>query len=111
MPVNRALYIAMPDGTRLAADIWLPEAATARERVGTLVSFTRYWRARAFEPRTDDISDIAARAIREGYAAVLVDCRGSGASFGSRRAEFSAQETRDFRFVIDWIAAQDWSNG
>ena len=103
-----AVYIDMPDGVRLAADVWLPDRA---DRVGTLVSFTRYWRARAFEPPADDVSEDVAAALRHGYAAVVVDARGSGASFGSRAAEFSPCETRDFKFVVDWIAAQPWSNG
>jgi len=108
--VNCAVYIDMPDGTRLAADVWLP-GDRAGDRIGTLVSFTRYWRARAFEPSGDDVSEDIAAALRHGYAAVVVDARGSGASFGFRAAEFSPCETRDFKFVIDWIAAQRWSNG
>jgi len=108
--VNFAVYIDMPDGTRLAADVWLP-GDRAGERLGTLVSFTRYWRARALAPPGEDVSEEVAAALRHGYAAVVVDTRGSGASFGSRAAEFSPCETRDCKFVIDWIAAQRWSNG
>ena len=32
-------------------------------------------------------------------------------SFGSRETEFSVCETRDFKHVVDWVAAQAWSNG
>jgi uncharacterized protein len=109
--LNRAMYIEMPDATKLAAEIWLPGDAQAGGRVGALVSFTRYWRARAFHPSSEDMSESVAAILRNGYAAVVVDVRGSGASFGFRAAEFSPCETRDFRFVIDWIAAQPWSNG
>ncbi|MEJ0038087.1 MAG: CocE/NonD family hydrolase [Gammaproteobacteria bacterium] len=107
--MNRAVYIEMPDGTKLAADIWLPAAAS--ERIGALVSFTRYWRARALDPAAEDVPNEVAAVLREGYAVVTVDVRGSGASFGHRETEFSPCETRDFRFVIDRIAAQPWSNG
>jgi putative CocE/NonD family hydrolase len=100
----------MPDGTPLAADVWLPDGR-AGDRVGALVSFTRYWRARSFAPPREDIAEEVAAALCRGYAAVVVDARGSGASFGRRAAEFSPCETRDFKFVIDWIAAQPWSNG
>lgn len=108
---NLAVYVEMPDGTKLAAEIWLPSDTQAGSRVGTLVSFTRYWRARAFQTHNEDMSESVAAILRNGYAAVVVDARGSGASFGFRAAEFSPCETRDFRFVIDWIAAQPWSNG
>lgn len=109
--MNRAVYIELPDGTKLAADIWLPANGRAGDRVGTLVSFTRYWRARVFEPPREDKGEDIETILRWGYAAVIVDARGSGASFGSRAAEFSPCETRDFKHVIDWIAAQPWSNG
>jgi putative CocE/NonD family hydrolase len=109
--VNRAVYIELPDGTRLAADIRLPASGRTGDRVGTLVSFTRYWRARVFEPSREDEDECVEAILRWGYAAVVVDARGSGASFGSRAAEFSPCETRDFKHVIEWIAAQPWSNG
>lgn len=105
-----SVYIGMPDGTPLAADVWLP-GGRAGDRFGALVSFTRYWRARSFAPPREDMAEEVATALRWGYAAVVVDARGSGASFGCRAAEFSPCETRDFKFVIDWIAAQPWSNG
>lgn len=107
---RESVYIAMPDGTRLAADIYLPSAAN-NNRLTTLVSFTRYWRSRAFDPPAEDPNAVAQILNRAGYAAVIVDTRGSGASFGTRAAEFSPCETRDFRSVIDWVAAQTWSNG
>ena len=108
---NRAVYVAMPDATQIAAEIWLPDGVRAGERVGTVASFTRYWRARSFVPPREDMDERIEGILRRGFAAVVVDARGSGASFGFRAAEFSPCETRDFRFVVDWIAAQPWSNG
>ncbi|HWG71172.1 MAG TPA: CocE/NonD family hydrolase [Steroidobacteraceae bacterium] len=101
----------MPDGTRLAADLWLPSTRGPDTRLPTVVNFTRYWRARAFEPRQRDSNPAIEAFTAAGYAAVVVDARGSGASFGSRKTELSTCETRDFRFVVDWIARQPWSNG
>ncbi len=46
-----------------------------------------------------------------GLALVVVDARGSGASFGTRPAEFFDREIRDYGEVADWIAQQSWSNG
>ncbi len=101
----------MPDGTRIAAEVWIPETSRADRRFATLVSFTRYWRAREMNPRPVEIDEPTKTMLAAGYAVVVADTRGSGASFGSRAAEFSTCETRDFRFVVDWIAAQPWSNG
>src|SRR5690606_5719669 len=101
----------MPDGTRIAAEIWLPEATTAGADLPTLISFTRYWRASAYDLPQNEKSELFAGLNQAGYAVVVVDARGSGASFGSRGTEFSVCETRDFRHVIDWVAEQAWSNG
>ncbi len=110
-PENQAVYVTMPDGTRIAAEIWLPEATTAGANLPTLISFTRYWRASAYDPPQNEKSELFAGLNQAGYAVVVVDARGSGASFGSRGTEFSVCETRDFRHVIDWVAEQAWSNG
>ena len=45
LPTNSSVYVEMPDGVRLAVDVWLPDDLS--RRVPTLVSFTRYWRAPA----------------------------------------------------------------
>lgn len=88
---------------------WLPaEGAGALERgVPTIVEFTRYWRAIEGE---DPLPRVAAFTAR-GFAYMIVDGRGSGASFGFREAEQSTAEARDFYHVIEWIAGQPWSNG
>jgi len=46
-----------------------------------------------------------------GYALVLVDARGSGASSGQRPVEWSDAEVADMGEVIEWITAQPWSDG
>jgi len=48
---------------------------------------------------------------KAGYALVLVDARGSGASEGERLVEWSPDEVADYGEVIDWIVSQPWSNG
>jgi uncharacterized protein len=98
-------YISMPDGVQLAADIHLPGALQGGHTVPTIAMFTRYWRS-----RLDGAPELRA-ASANGYAVVVVDVRGSGASFGTRHAEVSACEIRDFSTVIDWISHQPWSNG
>lgn len=48
---------------------------------------------------------------RHGYACLVVDVRGTGASTGSRGMEFSSEEVADGATVVDWILSQAWSNG
>ena len=46
-----------------------------------------------------------------GYALVLVDVRGSGASYGQWEVIWSEREIADLGEIMDWIIAQPWSNG
>jgi len=48
---------------------------------------------------------------RHGYALVVADARGSGASYGVRTGEWSGEEIDDMGHVIDWIEVQPWCDG
>lgn len=102
-----SVYVPMPDGVKIAVDIWLPKAATKENKVPVAVEFTRYWRVRDGKAPMDRVLYYP----RLGFASAVVDCRGSGASHGFRAAEQSVAEAKDFAFVINWLAAQPWSNG
>ncbi|ADB51765.1 CocE/NonD family hydrolase [Conexibacter woesei] len=106
-PVGRSLHVELSDGVRLAVDVWLPAGLPDGERIGTVLRATRYHRA----DESDGVTAEARRWTGWGYALVLVDARGSGASFGSRDAELSRREIEDYGEVLDWIARQPWSNG
>jgi len=106
-----SVYIPMADGTQLAADLWWPPQRVLQAKAPAVVSFTRYWRSRSFDPAQRDADPFIDAMTAAGSVVVIVDARGSGASFGSRATEFSTCEVRDFRPVVDWIAAQSWSNG
>ncbi len=111
---NQALHIPVRDGVRIAVDVWLPDGIEAGALIPTMIRATRYWRARGLvdAPLEDDSNfDEAERWNAAGYALVLVDGRGSGASFGIRRFELAEDEVRDYGEVADWIVAQPWSNG
>jgi putative CocE/NonD family hydrolase len=108
---NHSAYVTMPDGVRLAADVWLPESAGDKQEFPAIVEFTRYWRATEMQPASDNIDEPRRQTLDRGYAYVAVDVRGTGASFGARSAEFSLAEARDMPHVVDWIASQPWSNG
>lgn len=106
-PTSTAQYVTMRDGVRIAVDVLLPPGLEPGRRVGTLVQATRYHRM-----DVGDQPDAAVRFwLRSGYAMVRVDARGTGASFGSRAGEWPAAEVRDYDQLLDWIAAQPWSNG
>lgn len=104
---NLAVYIPMPDGIKIAADIWLPVAALEGKKVPLALEFTRYWRIAAGHQPKARVGYFA----QQGFAHAVVDCRGSGASFGSRQVELSRIEINDFACVINWMAEQPWCNG
>lgn len=110
-PRNQAKYITMPDGVRIAVEIWLPEGMTDQAKVPTMISFTRYWRAKDHDPPKSDPPVLAKFMNGFGYAYVVADVRGSGASSGTRGTEFSTAEIRDYYSIIDGIVSEPWSNG
>ena len=48
--------------------------------------------------------------LSHGYALVVGDVRGTGASFGVWRHHRSRDETLDFSEIVDGIIAQPWSD-
>lgn len=105
-------YVTMRDATRLAVDVWLPRDREAK-RVPAILQLTRYWRAgrQTGRPPLEEAPSVIDYFTAEGYAVVVVDVRGTGASFGARISEFSDVEVQDAGEIIDWIASQPWSNG
>jgi len=106
-------YVRMPDGVRLAVDVWLPAGTTAGARLPTVLEADRYWRARAYTGGIKNNQNyyIAQPWNARGYAYVFADLRGTGASFGTLNAELGRQLVADVGSLADWIAAQPWSNG
>jgi putative CocE/NonD family hydrolase len=103
----------MRDGVRIAVDVWLPEDLKSGDRLPTIMRATRYWRAvdRVDGGLEADRNFAEAELFNDaGYALVIVDGRGSGASFGTRPYELSEEEAADYGEIADWIAAQSWSN-
>ena len=99
--------IPMPDGVRLAADLYMPADLRSGERVPALLEYLPY-------RKDDDEADYAAHAYfaRHGYVGVRVDIRGFGNSGGAPPTrEYSAQEQEDGERIIAWLASQPWSNG
>ncbi len=112
---RRDFYIAMRDGRRLAMTLYLPDDLESGGRLPTLVNVTCYWRGFALE---DAIASLITGdpwyvrwLVRRGYAYLMVDARGTGASFGRRAFNFDPAEIEDWTDILDWVAAEPWSNG
>jgi putative CocE/NonD family hydrolase len=111
----RSVHVAMADGCRLAVDVILPDG-DAGQRRPTILILTPY--LRRFElapgsnvepsPNTWKYRDMF---VPRGYALVVVDARGTGASFGTRDSFRSPRERADYKDIADWIVAQPWSDG
>jgi putative CocE/NonD family hydrolase len=111
---TQSLYLPTRDGIRLALDLLLPADIPAGTRLPTLISLSRYWRAFEFRPplawwRRQHL--FGRFLVSHGYARVIVDVRGTGASFGSQPHPFWSEERRDSLDLLNWIVAQPWSNG
>ncbi|MFF3004876.1 CocE/NonD family hydrolase [Kitasatospora sp. NPDC057940] len=112
-PHLQSRYVTMPDGVRLAVDVWLPEGTRDGANLPTVLVTQRYWRARVYPgaPGNGGRSSDADGWNAHGYAYVVADLRGTGASFGTLSSELGADTVADSGPLSDWIAAQPWSNG
>jgi len=122
-------FVTMQDGTKIALDYFLPADGPARDKFPALFVFTPYGRAYLF-PKMAWYEKLFARITKgtwgplfdwstrddvklflsHGYAFVVADMRGAGASFGSQ-IPFTPTVAQDGKELVDWIGAQPWSNG
>ncbi|MFX1574179.1 MAG: CocE/NonD family hydrolase [Promethearchaeota archaeon] len=112
------IFITVRDGIKIAATIVLPKDLPQDTKIPTVLTQTRYWRARRlripFRWILDELStDIPNPEIitSRGYAYIITDVRGTGASFGTRIIPFSDEEVKDGADIVDWIIKQPWSDG
>ena len=101
------LFIPMPDGTRLAARIWLPVDAE-QNPVPAIMEYIPY-RKRDVTRARDSVNH--PYMAGHGYACVRVDMRGSGDSEGVLTDEYTREEKEDGVNAIAWIADQPWCDG
>ncbi len=113
-------YVPMKDSTLLAVDVFLPKNLEKGKKIPVILYPTRYNRSiKAKFPISlfkDPVLVIVSQQEVDfftsyGYACVIVDARGSGASMGTRNMEFSPQEIADGNDIINWIVQQTWCNG
>ena len=100
-------WIPMPDGTQLAARIWLPVDAES-DPVPAVLEYLPYRRRDGTSYRDSVTQPWLAG---HGYAAVRVDIRGTGDSEGLMLDEYDLSEQHDGVAVIAWLARQRWCNG
>lgn len=95
------LFLTLPDGTRLAAKLWLPEGAGP---VPAILEYLPYRKHDGTRTRDNGLHEYLAG---HGYACIRVDIRGTGESDGIIADEYTPQEQADGCDVIAWIAEQD----
>ena len=94
--------VPMRDGTLLSTDLYLPEGADGKLPVVLLR--TVYGKNTAF-----DNSPVLNTLLRRGYVVAIQDIRGRYESEGAYVVATGRRE--DGYDTVDWLIAQDWSNG
>ncbi len=106
---DRDVSVPTRDGTKLMADVHRPE------RPG------RYPVLIAASPYPRQVQDLGAPMgfieagstdyfVPRGYVHLIANCRGTGGS-GGVFGFFNAQERQDMYDLVEWAAAQPWSDG
>jgi len=122
-------YVVMRDGTKLAVDIFLPADGPDKKSFPVIFQFLPYTRAFAYPdmplrmkialkfalgtsgPIIDArfLEDAVPLLLSHGYAYVIADMRGTGASFG-RAFHPIPENFEDVEDLLNWIAARKWCN-
>jgi hypothetical protein len=119
--VRSAQYVTMSDGVKIATYTYLPKGLGEGEKVPAIIIPTPYFSMASF--RSPFFEKLAAKLAiggqgewaegfaRFGYATVLWDLRGSGASFGQKLSAMVPAVIKDTTEILDWIVSQPWCNG
>jgi hypothetical protein len=117
-PDVRHVQMSSYDATRM--DGWLHMPTGARpERVPTVLMTGPYWgESTTSNPTVPTGADRAGmlrwipiqRLVDEGFAVAVFNVRGTGNSGGCFDF-WGAREERDQEVLVNWLAAQPWSNG
>jgi putative CocE/NonD family hydrolase len=101
--IEMSRMIPVRDGTQLEA--WITKPSNAKVKLPTILTLTQY-----------DIDggrhgDSAGYYAHRGYAFVQAYVRGRGQSGGVKSDNLGTQVGRDGYDLVEWIAAQPWSDG
>ncbi|RPH92013.1 MAG: CocE/NonD family hydrolase, partial [Lysobacterales bacterium] len=94
------VWVALRNGVRLRADVYLPPAQPAP----AVAMLTPYGRG------ADAMVGVFHSLARRGYAVVSADCRGTGGSEPDSW-DYYVYESEDGYDLIDWITRQAWFGG
>jgi uncharacterized protein len=101
-------WIPMPDGVRLAADLYMPSRGSPNRQFPVLLEYLPY---RKTESRARNYP-LYSYFVERGYVIARVDIRGTGNSEGRLiEYEYTDQEQEDGEVVIDWLSKKSWSTG
>jgi len=122
-------FVTMSDGIDLAVDVILPAHGPERDSFPVVFIYNPYHRAFIHPDQPlwqkvylrirygikgpvfdQSIYDENKLLLSHGYAVVVADMRGTGASFGSQMP-FMPRVGKDGKELVDWIAAQKWCDG
>jgi len=104
----KEVWIPLPDGTNLAADLYISTDMKKGEKLPVILEYLPY---RKNESRPGRLAN-SAYFVEHGYIFARVDMRGTGRSEGKLvDGEYSVQEQLDGEVIIDWLSKQDFSNG
>ena len=102
--IDRDVMVPLRDGTRLATDVFRSADDGPHPTLLLRTPYNKRNRA-TWGPALLEFDD----ALERGYAVVVQDCRGTGASEGTFAPIL--QERGDGHDAIEWAAEQPWSNG
>lgn len=116
--VRTSFYVPMRDGTRIAMNVYRPavDGKPVETRMPVIFAFTPY-RARFRNEKGEIVETANSRELGlrdmtdHGYIVAVADIRGKGASYGRRRGMQDLTEAQDGRELVEWLAAQPWSDG
>lgn len=103
------MMIPTRDGTRLAADLYMPHGEPATrgwDKFSVVMEYIPY--------RKDEVAPGARfyyGLAQQGYVVARVDIRGTGGSEGVNTDEYVLQEQLDGYDAIEWLAQQPWCDG
>ncbi len=115
---ERGVTVSARDGTRLAVDVYAPDAPG---RYPALLSYSHYGKdLQRITGKRAPLSPLIGNGgleagdteyfVSRGYVHVIADARGSGDSAGEYCYQ-GQKEQEDGYDIIEWMAAQPWSNG
>lgn len=116
---ERDVFVRMRDGTRLCVDVFRPEGEGPFPTLVAIGPYGKDIQTLPIPPQPPQ-SAVYERAIeagdpryltRHGYVHIIADVRGIGRSEGEYLGWMSRDEAEDGHDLIEWAAAQPWSDG